>query len=43
MGRYQTKTTPATQPSVQQEGSPFMNQQQPQYSPEDYQLLLLSL
>jgi D-glycero-D-manno-heptose 1,7-bisphosphate phosphatase len=36
MGRYQTKTTPATQPSVQQEGSPFMNQQQPQYSPEDW-------
>lgn len=35
MGRYQTKTTPATQQPVQQEGSPFMNQQ-PQYSPEDW-------
>jgi len=35
MGRYQTKTTAATQPSVQQEGSPFMNQQS-QYSSEDW-------
>ena len=35
MGRYQTKTTPATQSQVQQEGSPFMNQQS-QYSPEDW-------
>ena len=36
MGRYQTKTTPATQQPVQQEGSTFMNQQQPQYSPENW-------
>ena len=35
MGRYQTKTVSATQSQVQQEGSPFMNQQS-QYSPEDW-------
>lgn len=35
MGRYQTKSASA-QPPVQQQGSPFLNQQQSQYSPEDW-------